>query len=305
MFNWFGGGGGGGADSQKQNGSGNEGKDVFSQAGMGTPATSDDVFATAAALREEKVEQSLTGRGYQLSYAHHKHPQAHERPYFFASPLGAPFPSYHTNPMPNFAARWTQIPGVKDPVENLAAPRIRLAPRELTEEKRDMLERLRFTAVAEKAPPVEVIEELNLGYQALGDPYQYEAFVTFMDLNRNVKVLNLTDNELEDITDLNLDSVVRLHLGNNNFVSLDALPSLPNCEELFMTENFISGFRGANNEQGHKFPKLRVLNVVHNPVALYPGYRRKLKKEIPSLQYIDGIDVTNLDTGLIAMLIGD
>src|SRR3989338_9647967 len=66
------------------------------------------------------------------------------------------------------------------------------------------------------------VQSLNLAYQCLGDPYQYEAFVTFMDLNRNVKILNLNDNELEDINDLNLNSVVRLHVSRNNFVSFEA-----------------------------------------------------------------------------------
>lgn len=277
--------------------------DPFLQAGadgtmMGNAASSDDLFAHAAAMREENALRAITGFGYQLSYAHHKHREAHDRPYFFQSPLGAPFPSYHSNPMPNFPARWTQIDNIKDPVENLTAPRIRLAPRELTDEKREVLERMRFTASAEPQQPSR-IEELNLGYQALGDPYQYEAFVTFMDLNRNVKILNLTDNELEDITDLNLENVVRLHLGNNNFVSLEALPPLPNCEELFMTENFLSGFQGIKKEN---FPKLRILNVQHNPLALMPSYRRKLKTAIPTLQWVDGMCVADMDISFLANL---
>ena len=270
--------------------------DPFGNAGV--VASSEDVFATAQAMQADK-RGPVKGTGYDISFVHHKNRAAHERPYFFASPLGAPFPSYHSNPMPNFPARWTQIPGVVTPCETLLAPRVRLAPKELDQERRDALDKMRCTATAERGEQLAELESLNLGYQALGDPYQYEAFVTFMDLNRNVKVLNLTDNELEDITDLDLTSVVRLHLSNNNFVSFEALPPLPNCEELYLTENFVSGLRGLKKEN---MPKLRVLNVHHNPVALLTGYRKKLKRILPSLEYVDGLRTLDADDTLLEMV---
>ncbi len=268
------------------------GNDFFSAGvsgndGVSKDASAEDIFATAAKMREEKAISQITGNGYNLSFVHHKHREAHDRPYFFASAIGAPFPSYHSNPMPNFPARWTDIEGANTPCENLTAPRIRLAPKELTNNNRDILAKMRATAEAEQNPPNQ-LESLNLAYQALGDPYQYEAFVTFMDLNRNVKVLNLNDNDLEDINDLNLTTVVRLHVSRNNFVSFEALPVLPNCEELFLSENFLSGFNGID---GKKFPKVRVLEVGLNPIAMLPNYREKLKKKIPSLEYVDGLRV--------------
>jgi hypothetical protein len=291
FFSWGGEGMGGGATGNK-NGDG---------AGR---ASSDDIFATAAAMREKEINKQLTGHGYNLSFVHHKNRTAYDKPYFFASPVGAPFPSYHSNPMPNFPARWTQIPGVRPPCETLIAPRIRLAPKELTAERRTDMDRMRYTANEEyernrkgkldidgkeshEGTNVE-IEALNLSFQGLGDPYQYEAFVTFMDLNRNVRILNLNDNELEDITDLHLDTVVRLHLSRNNFVSFEGVPPLKNCEELFLSENFLSSFRGLN---ASNFPKLRVLNADHNPIAMTSDYREALKDAIPTLQYVDGLKV--------------
>lgn len=239
-------------------------------------------------IGDDRKNENFRGHGFQLSFMHHAEPKNHDKPYFFTTQLGAPHPSYHTNPLPSFPARWTTIPNVKMPCESIIAPRIRLGPQELERifPTKQML-RMRDAASSEGSNQPKTTT-LNLSHQALGDPYQYEAFVTFMALNKHVKVLNLNDNELEDITDLELPEVVRLHLSNNNFISFDALPDLPMCEELFLTDNFLSGLSGLSES---KFPRLRVLNVVRNPVHHIANYRTIVLNQIATIEEIDGVYV--------------
>jgi Leucine-rich repeat (LRR) protein len=121
-----------------------------------------------------------------------------------------------------------------------------------------------------------------------------------MDLNRQVKLLNLNDNELEDISDLDLTNVVRLHLSHNSLVSFNALPPLPNCEELYVYNNFLSSLTGFTEE---RFPKLRILSIDHNPLNHLSQYRQQLKALVPTLQLVDGLYVADVKKSFLDRLI--
>jgi hypothetical protein len=218
------------------------------------------------------------GQGYELSFMHHKDPTMHSKPYFFTTQLGSPFPSYHSNPLPNFPARWCSIPNVRPPCESLTAPRIRLAPIELGKHI-NVLEKMTNAAASEGSQPH--TRTLNLSHQALGDPYQAAALRAFVSLNRYIDTLNLNDNELEDILDLDLSEVRCLHLSHNNFVSFDGIPPLPKCEILHLKDNFLSGYSGLTKS---KFPRLRYLTIDLNPIEHDPKLWDRLRDHIPTLE---------------------
>jgi hypothetical protein len=225
------------------------------------------------------------GESFELSFMHYKEPHMHITAYFFTTQLGSPFPSYHSNPLPKFPARWTSIRGVKPPCESLAAPRIRLAPQELGP-KVNVLEKMIEAGRTEGNQPMPAI--LNLSHQALGDPYQFTALRAFLSINKHVEVLNLNDNELDDIVELELGNVRVLHVSSNNFVSFDALPPLPRCHTLHLKNNFLSGFSGLSKS---KFPSLLHISVDLNPIQHRENLVKTLKETIPTLATIDGVRV--------------
>lgn len=236
---------------------------------------------------EDRAANPVPGFGYNLSFCRYNDTDNRPKPFFYTTTLGDPFPSYHTNPSPNFPARWTLIDGVKMPCESLTAPRIRLSPIELKHKQR-VLGRIRDAASMENQAPKPKV--LNLSHQCLGDPYQFEAFVTFMDINKSVEVLNLTDNELDDITDLDLPNVKKLYASRNNFPSFQMLPPLPNVEAMYLNNNFITSFEGLTEE---RFPKLTRLSILHNPVEEHgeEEMRRRALKRIPRLVWLNEVPV--------------
>ena len=214
-----------------------------------------------------------TGGNYQLSYVYHQHPDHHTRPYFITSASGAPFPSFSTNPSIDFPARYTDVRNVRAPVENLNAPRIRVAPQELKYRGID-IDRVRKLAQNERSKPI--ISQVNLQSQSLGDPYQFPAFITFMALHENVVVLNLNDNELEDVSMLSLPCCRKLHLSMNNLTSFELLPPcLPNCEALYLQSNYITSFEHFGLK---RCPKLQHITLKNNPIVLHRRYPHKLYK---------------------------
>ena len=227
-----------------------------------------------------------TGKGFNLSFMHYKDPTLHAKPYFFTSQLGSPFPSYHSNPQPKFPARWTLIPGVRPPCENLTAPRIRLAPQELVP-KVDVFRKMRNVGHSESTQGD--VKVLNLSHQCLGDEYQLYGLLAFLAINKEVEVLNLNDNELEDI--IVLEEVVKkvrvLHLSHNNFVAFDSLPYFPNLERLYVNDNFFSGFDGLTSS---RFPKLKYINIDLNPIQHKHGVTVTFKDRLPTLEVIYGAE---------------
>lgn len=246
------------------------------------PVVFNDLDVDEGIMRNNPVK----GFGYNLSYCYYQDPGAHSKNFFFTSPLGDPFPSYQTSPTPDFPARWTLVPNIRMPCESLTAPRIRLAPAEL-KERQKVLQKMREAASKETNSPKPHC--LNLAHQCLGDPYQYEAFVTFWDINNGARVLSLIDNELDDITDLDLSSVRKLYLSRNNFATFEMIPACSNLEELYLNENFITGLRGLTES---RFPKLRKLEVKVNPLEeMGDEYKTKIRKAIPTLEWLNGTPV--------------
>lgn len=239
----------------------------------------EEFFNDSFNTSEDGASQRKQGN-YQLSYRRYNRTH-HRKPWHFVSALGAPFPSYHSNPEPNFPARWTQIPGVRSPCENITAPRIRLAPNEL-EKKHELIEQLHLAAGKQTITPQPRV--LNLSYQSLGDAYQYDALRTFLKLNSTVEILNLDGNELEDITDLSIDRVRKLYISENNFATFESLPDMPNLEELYMKRNFITSTLGLSTS---KFPRLRKISIYANPFEAKKEYREDLLDAIPTLVAID------------------
>lgn len=244
-----------------------------------------------SALREKELSmvESLAsqpplymGTGYQLAAKEYMDPSAHNKRFYFTTKLGAPFPSYHSNPEPFFPPRWTSIRGSRLPVENITAPRIRLAPKELEDRHilyREMAATARRSVDAKPKPKV-----LNLSHQVLGDPYQLQALELMLSLNETVEVLNLNDNELDDISNLPLHNVRRLYLDQNHITSLLQVPPLPNCYELIITNNFITGYGGLDAE---RFPKLKKICVHGNPICTNLKHRAEILGLLPGLLFVD------------------
>ena len=227
------------------------------------------------------------GSNYELSFAYHAFPSAHPKSYYFTSQLGDPFPSYHSNPDPFFPPRWTSIPGVRIPVENLSAPRIRLAPKEL-EARYEVLDALKKAALLQEAP-LPKPKVINLCSQRLGDPYQTRALSLFLELNQHAEVVNLADNELEDISQLDsLKYCKKLFLHDNNIPSFTHLPAtLPALEELVITHNFITTFDGFDAK---RFPKLKIVKAYGNPIFADECFAEEMVKAVPTLRMVDWID---------------
>jgi hypothetical protein len=222
------------------------------------------------------------GTGYELEAKYYQNPTGMERPYYFTSKLGAPFPSYHSNPEAFFPPRWTSVRDAKLPVENITAPRIRLGPREL--ESRHLLYKAMTREAAKLTDVRPKPKVMNLCHQVLGDPYQFEALKLQLTLNATVEVLNLNDNELDDITSLPLQAVKKLYLDNNSICSFLQIPDLPNCTELILTSNFITGYSGLEEK---RFPKLRKICVHGNPVCTKLNHRNEIVRRLPNLMFVD------------------
>lgn len=223
------------------------------------------------------------GSNYELAAKYYRDPAGRDRSYYFTSQLGSPFPSYHNNPEPFFPPRWTSIRGVNIPVENITAPRIRLGPKEL-EQRHAMLKVLQSEARRQNVDERPKPKVLNLSHQVLGDPYQFESLKLMIALNDTVEVLNLNDNELDDIAQLDLKNVKKLYLDQNSITSFLLLPPLPNCVELVITNNFITGYSGLTQD---RFPSLRKISVHGNPLCTKLKHREEIIKLLPNLLCVD------------------
>lgn len=229
----------------------------------------------------------VKGFGYNISYCHYQDLSAHPKSFFWTSPLGDPFPSYHNNPMPDFHARWTLIPNIKMPCESITAPRIRLGPTEL-KVRQKVLAKMRLASSRESQTPTPNV--LNLSHQTLGDPYQYEAFITFWEINKTAQVLSLVDNELDDILDLDLTNVKKMYLSRNNFSTFHNIPEMPNCEELHINQNFITSTKGLTSS---KYPKLRKLSMLANPAEELgmKELEEDIRSALPDLEWFNDVPV--------------
>ena len=127
-------------------------------------------------------------RKYNLQRVPYAHKDGHTESDYWLLRSGLPFPSYHSNPTRGMPCRWVDIENVSQPVEDLRAPRIRLRPKEL-EQRGKALEVIKLKALAEDTSQQTKISTLNLSYQDLGEPYQFEQLMAYLDVNRYVILL--------------------------------------------------------------------------------------------------------------------
>ncbi|TNV81109.1 hypothetical protein FGO68_gene2488 [Halteria grandinella] len=120
----------------------------------------------------------------------------------------------------------------------------------------------------------------------------------------NIVEVDLSFNQLDNIEALDVfPSLKILLLDHNNLTSLQSFPSLPRLETLSLSYN---GIRGQDNlliNLSQKFPALKNLNLMKNPVnpmfdseEKYAEFRATVKIWIPTLQTLDGTDFSqNMD----------
>ena len=120
----------------------------------------------------------------------------------------------------------------------------------------------------------------------------------------NIVEVDLSFNQLDNIEALDVFPNLKiLLLDHNNLTSLQSFPSLPKLETLSLSYN---GIRGQDNlllNLSQKFPTLKNLNLMKNPVnpmfdsdEKYADFRATVKIWIPSLQTLDGTDFSqNMD----------
>mmetsp|Transcript_35546 Transcript_35546/g.41468 ORF Transcript_35546/g.41468 Transcript_35546/m.41468 type:complete len:310 (-) Transcript_35546:106-1035(-) len=259
--------------------------------------TDDDQLKTEASLQslQENRGALYAGTGYQLSTKNYADPSGMPRSYYFVTKTGAPFPSYHHNPEAFFPPRWTSVRDAKIPIENLTAPRVRLAPKEL-EERYVLYREMAYTALRRQATEVTPkVRVLNLSHQLLGDPYQLAALKATLSLNCNgLEVLSLTDNDISDLTELPIQSVKKLYLEQNSISSFLQIPPLPHCTELILTNNFITSLVGLEAE---RFPKLLKICVHGNPICTDLAHRWKIVKLLPQLKFVDWFSRARIEAG--------
>jgi Leucine-rich repeat (LRR) protein len=120
----------------------------------------------------------------------------------------------------------------------------------------------------------------------------------------NIVEVDLSFNQLDNIEALDVFPNLKiLLLDHNNLTSLQSFPSLPRLETLSLSYN---GIRGQDNlllSLSQKFPTLKNLNLMKNPVnpmfdseEKYAEFRATVKIWIPTLQTLDGTDFSqNMD----------
>lgn len=114
----------------------------------------------------------------------------------------------------------------------------------------------------------------------------------------NIVEVDLSFNQLDNIEALDVFPNLKiLLLDHNNLTSLQSFPSLPRLETLSLSYNGIRGQDTLLLSISQKFPTLKNLNLMKNPVnpmfdseEKYAEFRATVKIWIPSLQTLDGTD---------------
>ncbi len=110
--------------------------------------------------------------------------------------------------------------------------------------------------------------------------------------------VDLSFNQLDNVEALDVfPNLKMLILDHNNITSLASFPSLPKLETLSLSYNGVRAMDGFLVAAAQKFPSLRHLNVMKNPMNpmfdsedKYADFRATLKIWLPSLQTLDGTD---------------
>ena len=110
--------------------------------------------------------------------------------------------------------------------------------------------------------------------------------------------VDLSFNQIENVEALDVfPSLKMLILDHNNITSLGSFPNLPKLETLSISYNGIRALDTFLVHVSQKFPVLKHLNVMKNPMnpmfdseEKYSEFRATLKIWAPTLQTLDGTD---------------
>ena len=235
--------------------------------------------------REKELAKEQTERAYNLKKVPYSNPDGKGRGWYWGLKSGMPFPSFHQNPNGKFPSRWVDVENVQQPVEDLRAPRLRLAPGEY-EKRKGNIEAMKIKALQRPDSDEAAVDTLNFSYQDLGDPYQFRQLQAAVDLNRRVQQLALTDNQLTTISSFYVPHLTTLYVSRNQFMAWTALPAyLPHLHTLYLSHNFISNTIGLSHEG---FPALRKLSLEGNPLCDLRDYKARIREALPLLEVLDG-----------------
>jgi len=125
---------------------------------------------------------------------------------------------------------------------------------------------------------------LNLSYQDLGHPYQWQYFVKMVPYFENLRELNLSKNRLSELPGFDMPHLERLNLSWNRFDNLSGVPAMGELRELDLTGNNLDTAKGI-----YKFQNLESLCLRENPVEYKYLYLDRVKARAPSsLIWLDG-----------------
>lgn len=114
----------------------------------------------------------------------------------------------------------------------------------------------------------------------------------------NIVEVDLSFNQIDNVEALDVfPSLKILLLDHNNITTLSSFPSLPKLETLSLSYNGIRGLDNFLVNISSKFPSLKNLNVMKNPMnpmfdseEKYAEFRATVKIWIPTLLTLDGTD---------------
>jgi len=115
----------------------------------------------------------------------------------------------------------------------------------------------------------------------------------------SIHTLDLTANSLKSGAEFKqFPNLVNLILDNNEFSVLEDFPTLPNLETFSANKNHFSSLSQFLSLAKRKFPKLKNLSLVNNPIcpyfeggSAYESYMQTVTNALPDLETLDGNQV--------------
>nr|XP_020835805.1 acidic leucine-rich nuclear phosphoprotein 32-related protein-like isoform X1 [Phascolarctos cinereus] len=127
---------------------------------------------------------------------------------------------------------------------------------------------------------------LNISFQALGDPYQADNLNRILRRLIRVRTLWLVDNSLTDLSAIRLPRCKELNVSKNCFTSFKQLPKIPETRHLSLAENQIATLSGLSSLQS---TPLESLMLKRNPCEFHQNYRKQVFSSLPNLKVLDGV----------------
>lgn len=125
---------------------------------------------------------------------------------------------------------------------------------------------------------------VNLSYQNLGDSYQVNNLMRVVGRLQLCVELQLTSNELRDLSSIRLPQCKMLNLTSNHIRSFKDLPACKVLQHLNLTENNINSLDGIE-----RLKTLKSLLLTRNPVSYSFDYRPRVFRGLSNLCVLDGI----------------